>query len=305
VVEQLNTLIDTLSLDHRRGAAEIVRDAADLFISIAVVSEESPISSEHLFERAVKRLAKGQPTMAPVLNLLNRICLAKSEADDDWERFADLVRNLAGSRSDLIPSMANHLGELPAVTDTLIAFSNSSTVAALVTAAHTQLGWPRAVYCGEGRPVMEGLVMAHKLMAAGLEVTVFTDAALMSRIVEAQAVWIGGDSLSCNGLVNKVGSRALAMLAKFRGIPFVSMMGTDKFLSRGMTPYFGFLPQNPREIGADDAESLCVHNEYYETIPVDLISIVLTENGPADPARLVESIAEEPFSPLLASLLQG
>lgn len=303
MIEQLNARIDALFRDHRRGAAEIVQDAVELFVSIAQLATESPMSAEHLFDRAIRRLAKGQPTMAPVLNLLNRVCHAREESNDDWEKFAESVVALAERRRDLSEEMKRRLIELPPA-DTLILFSNSSTVAKLALSAHLQFGWPRRVYCGEGRPVMEGLVLAQKLTMAGLDVTLFTDAALMSRVVEADSVWVGGDSLSHEGLVNKVGSRALAMLCRFQMTPFVSMIGTDKFLARAMMPYFGFLPQNPREIGGDESDTLNVHNEYYETIPLDLVDLILTENGVFDPTSLVGSIGEEPVSPLFAKLLQ-
>lgn len=304
MVEQLNSLIDSLRLDHKRGAAEIVQDAAELFVAIGVLAADEPLAAEHLFQRAVKRLARGQPTMAPVLNLLNRVCVIQSQAEEDWVLYSALLPTVVRQPADYAELMKLHITDLPA-SETLITFSNSSTVATLVAAAKAKLGWPKRVYCGEGRPVMEGLVMARKLTAAGLDVTIFTDAALMSRVAEADGVWVGGDSLSREGLVNKVGSRALAMLARFRGIPFISMMGSDKLLPTGLAPYFRFLLQNPREIGAGEANGLNVHNEYYEQLPLDLITHILTEGGVASPLYVVENIENEPVSPLFAELVRG
>jgi len=300
--EQLNARIDTLSLDHRRGAAEIVQDAAGLLADIAREAAESEISAEHLFERAIRRLARGQPTMAPVLNLLNRACLARETAGDDWRQLAEAFEGLAQRRADLFEGMKGCLPKLRPF-DSLIVFSNSSTVARLTIEAFSRLGWPRKVFCGEGRPIGEGIVMAQKLTAAGLDVTLFTDAALMSRVPDVDGVWVGGDSLSKEGLVNKVGSRALAILAQAGGGRFVSMIGSDKFLSSGMLPYFGFLPQNPREIGAGEADSINVHNEYYETVPLELIDSILTEDGIFSPRELVASIAEESVSDLFRRIL--
>jgi len=148
------------------------------------------------------------------------------------------------------------------------------------------------------------VVLAKKLTAAGLDVTLFTDAALMSRVEEADAVWVGGDSLSRNGLVNKVGSRALALLCRYLNKPFLSLMASDKLLPTELIPYFYAIPQNPREIGADDADSLKIFNEYYEEIPATLVSGIFTESGIDSPEDIVSQIENEPLSPLFAQLVK-
>lgn len=302
--EQINTLIDTLSLDHKRGAAEIVHDSAELFKAIGVLAERSPMNAEHCFGRAVKRLAKGQPSMAPVINLLNLVCIIKERCNEDWERFTRDASAVEVRRDDLKELMEEQVLTMQPP-ETLITFSNSSTVAHMIATSFRQTGLPKKVFCGEGRPVMEGLVMAHKLVAAGLDVTLFTDAALMSRIVDADAVWVGGDSLSSAGLVNKVGSRALAMLARVQEIPFISLLGSDKLLAPGLMPFFSFLQQNPREIGLDETDTLNVHNQYYETVPLELVAKIVTDKGLFDPFDLVNNIAEESVSDLFVELVKS
>ncbi len=297
----LNSLIDSLSLDHRRGAAEIVEDIAELFISIARMGVEEPDAADQVFNRAVRRLAKGQPSMAPVLNMLNRACAAREKAVDDWETVEKTLKELHEERKSQQEEMRSHLHELPKVEGTLLTFSNSSTVANLIIACR-QYNWPNKVICSEGRPIMEGLVMARRLTSANVPVTVYTDAALMSHIVDADAVWIGGDSLYCDNLVNKIGSLALAIMAKTLDIPFISLMCRDKILSTDMCPFLRFLPQNPREVAADDAEDLDVVNEYYEKIPIELVDYIFTERGLSRPAELLNRIDEETASPLFLEL---
>ena len=170
----LNSLIDSLSLDHKRGAAEIVADAETLFVEIANLGLEEAANAEQLFTRAVRRLANGQPSMAPVLNLLNRVCLAREQASDNKQLFREKVGDLVDSMMDISKTMISRANELPRVERTLMTFSNSSTVANQIIACR-EYGCPRMVYCGEGRPVMEGLVMARRLMSSGVEVTLFTN----------------------------------------------------------------------------------------------------------------------------------
>lgn len=299
----LNNIIDSLSLDHKRGAAEIVDDAADLFLAIAKYGIKSPSSADQLFTRAVRRLAQGQPSMAPVLNLLNRVCLAREKCESNWENLSLALTKVPVACRAILDKMNARISEIPAAKDTLIAFSNSSTVARMIQAGR-ELGWPKRVLVGEGRPMMEGVALCRRLVSAGIPVVLMTDAALMSRIIEADAVWVGGDALSHKGLVNKIGSRALAMLAKMRDIPFISVMGSDKFLSGEMIDYLRFLPQNPREIAGDDADGIEIVNEYYETIPLDYVSKIFTEDGLLKPQKAIAKVENEPISELFKELVK-
>lgn len=302
---RINSLIDSLSLDHKRGAAEIVTDAEILFNEIAELGLTNPTSGYQLLIRAVNRLVKGQPSMAPVLNLLNEICLCWENSEEQWESFQECLKAICTSFRIKKDAMFNAAGKLPRVRDTLITYSNSSTAAQMIIECYNRFGWPRRVFCGEGRPIMEGLIMSKKLQAGGLNVVLFTDAALMSRIVDADAVWVGGDSLSQQGLVNKVGSRALALLADKVKIPFISLMGTDKLLGPQMVDYFRLLPQNPREITASDDEDFNIINEYYESIPLKLVKYVFSEKGLSKPASLLSTREQEKVSPLFKQIATG
>ncbi len=292
MISNMNSLIDSISKDHQRGAAEIVENIAELYIAISKIGLKDPEAADQLFSRGVRILARGQPTMAPVLNFLNKVCLLRMRLGDNWQELTRAITDLHEKGKSQLDAMLARIEELPRVDGILMTFSNSSTAAHIIIACQ-HLNYPSKVICSEGRPVMEGLVMARRLTTGGVPVTVYTDAALMSRIDEVDAVWVGGDSLSHNGLVNKVGSRALAMLAKAHDIPFISLMSSDKLMSPNLHPFFRCLPQNPREIASDDADDLDVINEYYEQIPLNMIDYIFTEKGLSKPEELLEDIREE------------
>ncbi len=302
MIAHLNSLIDTLALDHLRGAAEIVSDLFHLFADITVEGEKNSPSAEQLFDRAVRRLARGQPAMAPVLNTLNSICHTFEAAGGDWQVFREDLENLHREFSSHRELMIKRASEIPNVRGTLLTFSNSSTVARMIIACYEN-GWLNDVICGEGRPLCEGLVMARKLTTAGVPVKLFTDAAIMSNIVKADSVWIGGDALSHKGLVNKTGSLALAMLSKIMEIQFISLMSSSKLLSPELFPYYSFLPQNPREIAADEAEDINIVNEYYENIPLELVTHVFTEEGLFSPNVVLQNTEFDQVSRLFKDLV--
>lgn len=301
LIEHINTLIDALSRDHRRGATEIVEDIGEILMRIGEVGSEDREAGEALFRRAVKRLVKSQPTMASVLNILNRACLAREESEENWGLFQDRIAGLLKRYQNARQEMLNRWEELPPAPRALITFSNSSTAAALVVKCF-EAGRVGEVFLSEARPVNEGLILARKLIAQGVKVTLFSDAALMSTVDKADAVWVGGDSLSEKGLVNKIGSKALAILARTAGIPFISLMATDKVLSPQLRPYLHNLRQNPRELVGEEIKGLNVVNEYYEEVPLDLVSEVFSEYGLRKPHQLLALVGEEPVSPLFLQL---
>jgi translation initiation factor eIF-2B subunit delta len=86
--------------------------------------------------------------------------------------------------------------------------SSGAVREALLEAQRRNLA-PRALVA-EGRPLLEGREMARVLAQAGLPVWLMADAALPMLIGQATQVWIGADAITDQGVLNKVGSFALA-----------------------------------------------------------------------------------------------
>lgn len=80
----------------------------------------------------------------------------------------------------------------------------------------------------ESRPLCEGVTMAQRLAAAGLQVTLITDAQAGVFVEEADAVLLGADAVTPDGVVNKVGSRLLALAAKAAGVPMIAVTDSLK-----------------------------------------------------------------------------
>jgi translation initiation factor 2B subunit (eIF-2B alpha/beta/delta family) len=80
----------------------------------------------------------------------------------------------------------------------------------------------------ESRPLNEGIVMAQRLAAAGVDVTLITDAQASVFIEESDLVLLGADAVTPAGVVNKVGSKLLALAAKAAGVPVVAVTDSLK-----------------------------------------------------------------------------
>lgn len=297
MLNHINAQIDAIANDHLRGASEIVDSIYGLFFAIAELYKEAPGSGNKLFRRAVRRLVRGQPTMASVLNLVNDLCLVKESVKDNADDLIQKIEMHKIKHDGKTNRLMDQIDQLPFDDNpNLLTYSNSSTVSKVIIESFKRFQWPERVLCSEGRPMQEGISLAVKLRQAGISVSVFTDAALMSQVPIVNSVWIGGDSLSMEGLVNKVGSTSLATLSLFHKKRFISHITSDKFLPPVLIPYFKSLPQNPREITQEDIKGIDVINEYYETVPFNFISYVFTEEGLQNPIDVVKSIENKKIS---------
>jgi hypothetical protein len=80
----------------------------------------------------------------------------------------------------------------------------------------------------ESRPLCEGVTLARRLAAAGLDVTLVTDAQAGVFVREADAVLLGADAVTPQGVVNKAGSLLLALAARAAGVPVLAVATTLK-----------------------------------------------------------------------------
>src|SRR5262249_59677 len=115
---------------------------------------------------------------------------------------------------------------------TILTISHSGTVEQALLHAR-RAGRRFAAICLESRPACEGREAVAPLAAAGIPTTLAVDAAGAALVQEAQIVLVGADLLSNRGLVNKIGTRMLALAAQAQHVPFYTLCGGEKFLPPG------------------------------------------------------------------------
>ena len=104
-----------------------------------------------------------------------------------------------------------------------LAVSELGTATAPMYLAH-DAGVAFRVYVGETRPLLQGSrLTAWELMQAGLDVTLICDTMVAHLMAEGaiDLVLVGTDRVTRNGdVVNKIGTSAIAILARHYGIAF-------------------------------------------------------------------------------------
>ena len=152
---------------------------------------------------------------------------------------------------------ARHARRLLPRRGTILTLSYSATVLEALrgTKAH--------VVVAESLPGGEGARTAMRLRAAGTAATVVPDATVGQWAVTADAVIFGADAVTRRGVINKVGSRLLALAAKAERMPCYVVADTSKFAFR-----VSRFP--PPGLGPGDR---------FEYVELDLIRRVVTEHG--------------------------
>ncbi len=132
-----------------------------------------------------------------------------------------------------------------------------------------------AVIIGESRPQLEGRLMAKELLKHKIKVEIIADALLPNAIEKADAAIIGADIVLSNGdVVNKTGSRSLAIACKHFKKPFYVLATSDKFSKKNK-----YIPENKsgNEIWSYNHKLLTKTNYYFEIVEKRLITKTITE----------------------------
>lgn len=102
----------------------------------------------------------------------------------------------------------------------------------------------------ESRPRNEGILMAEELVKSKIKTKIITEAMAGKIIKDTDAIILGADQLLSNGnIVNKTGSRILAIAAKYENIPVYVFSTSDKkvpkrILKKSMTAKAKITKQN-------------------------------------------------------------
>ena len=184
---------------------------------------------------------------------------------------------------------------------------------ALATAGYgTALGVVRAaseqgkkvhVFVNETRPVLQGArLTAWELMEDGIPVTLITDSMAGSVMQQGKIdlCVVGADRIAANGdVANKIGTYAVAVLAKAHNIPFyVAAPSSTIDVS---TPSGSAIPIEERpghEVTTINGEAriapkgVTVFNPAFDVTPAEYVTGIITEKGVVTPDRIAETFRE-------------
>lgn len=282
----LDALVAPLRANVVSGAAVVARTAAEVVRRAAIrVPAGSAAELRVTLAELVVRILDAQPAMAPLVALGSRVLEAAGEGGSLEDARRAVAHEAEGFRIELergtraVGKAAAR--ELPK-RGTILTLSSSSTVRA--TLLERVDNRDLEVVCLEARPMSEGQAMAEALARAGIPVLYAVDAAAGSLLERVDLVLMGADSVGDRGIVNKIGSAALARDASARGIPFVVATDGTKLLPPGFPQPVD--DDRPAEEVWRAPAGVRVWNRYFEIIPPTHVTTIVTEEGAGSPAEV-------------------
>lgn len=267
-----------------RSSAATTVDAlmADLEVALKGLASTRP-TAVNLFW-ALDRMRRVAATLRdrPMDEVRGRL-LGEAQAILDEDVAAN--RALGDHGAALVPAKARILTHCNAGA---LATAGYGTALGVVRSAHAQ-GKVALVWVGETRPVLQGSrLTAWECVRDGIPHRLIADVAAASIMErgEVDLVVTGADRIAANGdTANKIGTYALAVLARHHGVPFyvaAPFSTIDPALRSG-----GHIPIEERDAGEvrrmgghlTAPEGSPVFNPAFDVTPATLITAIITERG--------------------------
>jgi ribose 1,5-bisphosphate isomerase len=266
------------------------------------VIEKSPATTRRVFleelNQAAEKLKESRPTEPALRNAVNSIT---SSVENYELKSMDNVRKYAMRQAD------RFLRELSVVVDTIagigaeeirdgdviVTHCHSEHVVAILKKAKEKRKHFRVIVT-ETRPLKQGLMTAKELSEAGIDTTYIIDSAAATVMKQATKMLVGADAILADGsIVNKIGTYALALLAKQFQTPVFVAAETLKFDPITIMGAAEPIEQRSAEEVADPQDMKRVHilNPAYDVTPAELIDAMITEKGITRPGLIRENSA--------------
>ena len=295
IPQKIEKSIAALGADNAHGATWLSRQSLELLAEAAEV-RGAPSGGEELaaYLREITVLLRdAQPTMSSMTNHLVRalsrmpgIGGGKLKID---KLNMDAVLTAVDAELESLQKELELLGEYGAK---LLAekfpgkarFITLSASDAVLEILRRLAGGDLTITVAESRPICEGVEFARKLAGLGFEVRLVTDAMMGIETVGADCVLTGVDTVLPDGsVVNKAGTRLLALAAKMDKVPLFCCTQTIKVSSGDAAINGSSIPKqrlrDPKEIGSDLPEKITVRNLYFDRTEYFLVNGFISEVG--------------------------
>jgi|YNPMSStandDraft_1061717.scaffolds.fasta_scaffold10022_2 eIF-2B alpha/beta/delta-like uncharacterized protein len=281
-----------------KGGSDIGIVAAQAFLDYL----KDHINSGSWYEEKVlefgERIKTLKPSMGSVHNAIDDLITIFKTYRNDAQRMLfvmdEYVSHYQQETNQALNKIAELFSSLIEDGDQLLTHSFTRSVLLAFDQA-LALGKKFSVISAESRPRNEGTYFASLLAGKGLDVTLITDAAVAHYMPKATKVLVGADALYTDGtVVNKMGTLNVAIIAhEFHKPVYVLTITTKLYLPslfgkhlimerRPVNEVLETEPDNPVV-----SSHLTVENIFFEEIPPEYITYLVTEKGLIKPCQLM------------------
>lgn len=301
----VEAVFEAISSLKVRGAPAIgIAAAWGMVLAMRATDTRDPAAWREGFERTRQWLVGARPTAVNLDWALRRLQARVAATPDavgplQWALEAEAAAIHEEDRA-VCRAIGHHglavirpdIGVLTHCNAGSLAVSERGTALAPLYEAHGR-GIPFRVYADETRPVLQGArLTAWELDRVGIDVTLICDGMAAHLMAEGRVdvVIVGTDRITANGdVVNKIGTLALAVLARHFGIPFYVACPASTWDPATPTGEEVTIEERPDAEVTHVAgqriapEGVKVRNPAFDVTPAELVTGVITERGIAEP----------------------
>lgn len=227
------------------------------------------------FEKECRKLMDIRKTAVVSYNVINQVIENRS-----LENIVQLVHGLRESRQKI----AKNTGKLFKAKKVVMTHCHSHEASSVLIENSKKI---KEVYVTETRPFNQGLLTANDLKSR-LKVNYIVDSAEGFYMPKIDFVLLGADALRKQGVVNKIGTLQLCILAKeFRKPVYVAASSFKIDTRKRIDIEF----RDPKEIVKDSRQiaslrSVKILNPVFDITPYKYISKIITEKGIVNSSKL-------------------
>lgn len=164
---------------------------------------------------------------------------------------------------------------------------STNVIKALINAKNR--GKKFEIFNTETRPLYQGRKTARELSKEGIKVTTFVDSGMREAIKECDIVFLGADAILEKGIINKIGSGAIADIAKILKKPVYIVADSWKFSPRNVK----IEERDFHEIWKRASRKIKIRNPAFEFVEKNKIEAIISEHGILPPSKFVKIAKKE------------
>lgn len=281
---QLEQMLWDIQRDNVSGSVRMARKTSTLVEAAARNAEEEGKDLEREVARWAGAAAEAHPFMALVRTVGRRAANATS-AEDLAKRMERLTWEMKNANERIGERMASIFPQ----GGTFMTNSYSATCYAGLRHMASEGRKVRAIVV-ESRPAREGVQLARALGEHGIPSTLIIDAGIAKFMDRVDAVLVGGDTVSDSFFVNKLGTHPLVLSAIDQQVSTYLLASVLKLVPDDEVPEVED-PRAPEEIEEDHMANVTVENVYFERVPLEQLTGIVTEEGVLSAEDIAQMVA--------------
>ena len=282
--------IDIILNDNQSGSVTLTLNTLKLYreyLNEMVSASKNLDDIFNKFQDVSKKIMKKQPNMVllrkstnTILIYFKRLVKSNKETEQIIKAVEKKIQSIEQEIDTRIKKIGSTGSKIIAPTNKIMTISNSTLVKKIFETANNHKR-KFEVYCCKSHPPDEGISLAEALNKMGIKTTIISDSQMGVFMPDMNLVLIGADRIYDNGFVNKAGTLALCLIAKYYNIPVYLAADTTKILPESER-IIKLTSQNKKEVYSGGRKNIFIENVYYEKVPIDVIHKVICEDSVFD-----------------------